>query len=98
MSTDPSSPPDGGQRKRIIAIVIGALLLLITAIVAPGTLIVALQHSRANARRLECCRNMRELGIHYHNFHDTMGSFPTENAPENARDNPTIYLDILDFM
>jgi prepilin-type N-terminal cleavage/methylation domain-containing protein/prepilin-type processing-associated H-X9-DG protein len=55
-------------------------LLVVIAImgVLAGMLMVAVQKAREAARRIECASDLRQLGIAFHNIHDTLGSFPTE--------------------
>jgi hypothetical protein len=104
MSTAPSPSP-GGEKRPFIALVIGGVLLLISSIAATGTLIVGLQQRRETARRLECSANMRQLGIAFHTYHDTMDEFPTEYGPRPAAPGmppapggESLYVQILDFL
>jgi prepilin-type N-terminal cleavage/methylation domain-containing protein/prepilin-type processing-associated H-X9-DG protein len=80
-------------------------LLVVIAImgVLAGMLMVAVQKAREAARRIECSSDLRQLGIAFHNYHDTMGSFPTENqqnagvAGGGGQQN-SIFYEILDFI
>lgn len=42
-----------------------------------GFMVLGVQKSRDAAKRIESSNNMRQMAIAMHNYHDTMGSFPT---------------------
>jgi prepilin-type N-terminal cleavage/methylation domain-containing protein/prepilin-type processing-associated H-X9-DG protein len=80
-------------------------LLVVMAIMATlaAMLVPAVQKAREAAKRMECSSDLRQLGIAFHTYHDTMNSFPTENQ-QNAGvaggggQQQSIFQAILDFV
>ena len=75
-------------------------LLVVIAIIAVliALLLPAVQQAREAARRSQCKNNLKQIGLGYHNYHDTFLMFPTASGQTNSGWAHSQWVSMLPFM
>jgi hypothetical protein len=70
------------------------VVLLLVLGIGISQIVVWVSKQRDTARRIACVNNLKQLGLGFHVYHDSMNCFPTESGPERE----SLYISVLPFV